>query len=178
MREPVWLGRCGSATTANCDICDLCSERRVESARVRSNRLFTAGQFQLHGFPRYLRVIVADDERDTVLTLAMILRDEGHEVQGVYTGSRVLPLVRDFDPDVVMLDIALPEKSGYELAQEIRKRPRGQRVLLIGISGQYKKGSDKILADITGFDHYLVKPFDPKTLLALLAPLTSPDAGR
>lgn len=130
------------------------------------------------GAPRSLRIIVADDERDTVLTLSMILRDEGHDAQGVHNGSRVLPLLREFDPDVVLLDIALPEKSGYEIAQEIRKRPRGQRVLLIGISGQYKQGSDRILADITGFDHYLVKPFDPAALLALLAPLTLPDAGR
>jgi DNA-binding response OmpR family regulator len=49
-------------------------------------------------------------------------------------------------------------------------------VLLIGISGQYRQGSDKILADLKGFDHYLVKPFDPAALLALLAPLTLPNA--
>jgi len=143
-----------------------------------SKRLSTARYFEPYGYPRSLRVIVADDERDTVLTLAMVLKDEGHEVQGVYTGSRVLPLVREFDPDVVLLDIALPEQNGYELAEQIRARPRGRRVLLIAISGQYKQGSDKILADLKGFDHYLVKPFDPATLLALLAPLTFPDAGR
>lgn len=128
--------------------------------------------------PRSLRIIVADDERDTVLTLTMILRDEGHDVQGVHNGSRVLPLVREFDPDVVLLDIALPDKSGFEIAEEIRKRPGGQRVLMIGISGQYKQASDKILAGLKGFDHYLVKPFDPAALLALLAPLTLPDSGR
>ena len=121
---------------------------------------------------RSLRIIVADDERDTVLTLTMILRDEGHDVQGVHNGSRVLPLVREFDPDVVLLDIALPDKSGFEIAEEIRKRPRGQRVLMIGISGQYKQASDRILAGLKGFDHYLVKPFAPAALLQLLAPLT------
>jgi DNA-binding response OmpR family regulator len=146
---------------------------------VPSNkRLFTTGNRERYNSPRLLRIIVADDERDTVLTLMMILRDEGHEVQGVYTGSRVLPLMREFDPDVVLLDIALPEKSGYELAEQIRKRPRGQRVLLIGISGQYKEGSDKLLADLKGFDHYLVKPFDPAALLKLLAPLVLPDGDR
>lgn len=108
----------------------------------------------------------------------MILRDEGHDVQGVHNGSRVLPLVREFDPDVVLLDIALPDKSGFEIAEEIRKRPGGQRVLMIGISGQYKQASDRILAGLKGFDHYLVKPFDPAALLALLAPLTLPDSGR
>jgi DNA-binding response OmpR family regulator len=124
------------------------------------------------GVPRSLRIIVADDERDTVLTLTMILRDEGHDVQGVHNGSRVLPLVREFDPDVVLLDIALPDKNGFEIAEEIRKRPSGQRVLMIGISGQYKQASDKILAGLKGFDHYLVKPFAPAAVLQLLAPLT------
>lgn len=108
----------------------------------------------------------------------MILRDEGHDVQSVYNGSRVLPLVREFDPDVVLLDIALPDKSGFEVAEEVRKRHRGRRVLIIGICGQYKQGADKILADLKGFDPYLVKPFDPAALLKLLAPLTLPDAGR
>ena len=143
-----------------------------------NKRLFTSGHRERYNSARSLRIIVADDARDTVLTLMMILRDEGHEVQGVYTGSRVLPLMREFDPDVVLLDIALPEKSGYELAEQIRMRPRGQRVLLIGISGQYKEGSDKLLADLKGFDHYLVKPFDPAALLKLLAPLVFPDGDR
>jgi CheY-like chemotaxis protein len=151
---------------------------RVQFDAVVNKPLFTKRHFEPHSYPRSLRIIVADDERDTVLTLMMILKDEGHEVQGIYTGSRVLPLVGEFDPDVVLLDIALPEKSGFELAQEIRKRPRGRRVLLIGISGQYKQASDKLLADITGFDHYLVKPFDTAALLALLAPLTLPNASR
>jgi DNA-binding response OmpR family regulator len=143
---------------------------------VPSNkRLFTTGDFEPYRYARSLRILVADDERDTVLTLMMILKDEGHEAQAAYTGSRVLPLVREFDPDVVLLDIALPEKSGYEIAEQIRKHPRGQRVLLIGISGQYKQGSDKLLADLKGFDHYLLKPFDPAALLALLAPLIWPD---
>ena len=51
-------------------------------------------------------------------------------------------------------------------------------MLLIGISGQYKEGSDKLLADLKGFDHYLVKPFDPAALLKLLAPLVLPDGDR
>jgi DNA-binding response OmpR family regulator len=147
----------------------------MPSAVPSHKRLFTTGNRERYSSPRLLRIIVADDERDTVLTLMMILRDEGHEVQGVYTGSRVMPLVREFDPDVVLLDIALPEKNGYEIAEQIRKHRRGQRVLLIGISGQYKQGPDKILADLKGFDHYLVKPFDPAALLALLTPLIWPD---
>lgn len=127
--------------------------------------------------PRALHVLVADDERDTVLTLLMLLRDEGHEVRGVHTGRQALAALRDFEPDAVLLDIALPELSGWEVAREIRKRTGDKGPLLIGISGEYKQGADKILSEIVGFDHYLLKPYEPRALLALLAPLTSPGAG-
>ena len=118
--------------------------------------------------PRGLRVLVAEDDRDAALTLTTLLRDEGHEVESVSSGRRVMGAVLDFDPDVVILDIHLPELSGWEVARTIRSRHRRQP-LLIGISGEYKQGADKILADILGFDHYLLKPYEPKALLRLLA---------
>lgn len=118
--------------------------------------------------PRALRIIVVDDDRDTVITLSLLLRDEGHEVRGVSTGREALDALGDFDPDVVLLDIALPEMSGWQVARIIRKRR--DPPMLIGISGQYRKGADRILSRIVGFDHYLLKPYDPKALLALLTP--------
>ena len=117
--------------------------------------------------PRSLRVLVADDDRDTVITLAMLLRDEGYEVQGVNTGRNVIGAILDFSPDAVILDINLPDLSGWEVARRIRER-RGPQPLLIGISGEYKKGADKVLAHISGFDHYLVKPCDPQMIFAAL----------
>jgi DNA-binding response OmpR family regulator len=124
--------------------------------------------------PRALRILIADDERDTVLTLMMLLRDEGHEVRGVYTGRQVLDAVRGFDPDVVVLDIAMPELSGWEVARQIRARPGGDKRMLIGVSGEYRNGVDRILSEIVGFDHYLLKPCSPNTILALLEPLRRP----
>jgi DNA-binding response OmpR family regulator len=123
---------------------------------------------------RALRILVADDDRDTVLTLMMLLREEGHEVRGVHAGRQALAALREFEPDAVLLDIALPELSGWEVARELRKRQIGKGPLLIGISGEYRQGADKILAEILGFDHYLVKPYEPSALLALLAPLKLP----
>ena len=119
---------------------------------------------------RALRILVADDDRDSVLTLTMLLREEGHEVRGVYSGRQVMGQVLDFDPDVVLLDIAMPELSGWEVARTIRARRGADRPLLIGISGEYKQGADKVLAQILGFNHYLLKPYAPSDLLALLAP--------
>jgi CheY-like chemotaxis protein len=126
--------------------------------------------------PRSLRILVADDDRDTVLTLMMVLRDEGHEVRGVYTGRQVLDAVRGFDPDALVLDIAMPELSGWEVARQIRARPGGDKRMLIGVSGEYKNRVDTILSEIVGFDHYLLKPCSPNTIVALLEPLRTPQA--
>jgi DNA-binding response OmpR family regulator len=131
-----------------------------------------------HSAPRPLRVVIADDDRDSVLTLMMLLREEGHDVRGVYTGRQVMGQVLDFDPDVVLLDIAMPELSGWEVARTIRERRGAERPVLIGISGEYKQGADKVLAQILGFNHYLVKPYPPAELLALLQPLKDPSAGQ
>ena len=131
--------------------------------------------------PRSLRIVVADDDRDAVLTLMMVLRHEGHEVVGVHNGQQVLSTLKKFDADALLLDIAMPGLSGWEVAAKVRERygPPPQGPLLIGISGKYKQGSDKILSEVVGFDHHLVKPYQPSDLLRLLAPLRySSDAPR
>jgi two-component system CheB/CheR fusion protein len=118
--------------------------------------------------PRTLRVLVVDDERDSVDMLTLLLNDEGHEVRGLTRGKEVLDAVADFKPDAVLLDIAMPDASGYEVAKEIRRRYGEVKPMLIAISGRYKQASDKMLGQIVGFDHYLTKPCDPGMLLSLL----------
>ena len=118
--------------------------------------------------PRSLRIIVADDEPDSVATLKLLLNDEGHDVVALSKGSDVLRRVEDFRPDVLVLDLAMPDMSGYELAKEIRKRYGRITPLLIAITGRYKQASDRMLGQIVGFDHYLLKPYEPNELLALL----------
>lgn len=122
---------------------------------------------------RRLRVLVADDERDQVATLAAILQDEGHEVREVYRGSEVLRMVRDFDPDVALIDIGMPGMTGYDVAREVRDACGMQRPLLIAVTG-WKQSSDRILAKLAGFDHHLPKPFETEALLELIEPLASP----
>jgi len=117
-----------------------------------------------------LRVLVADDERDSVSMLAFILADEGHEVREVYRGAEVLRLAREFNPDVVLLDIGMPGMTGYDVARELRQEFGPGRPLLIAVTG-WKQSSDRILAKLAGFDHHLAKPFDSVELLKLLEPL-------
>lgn len=118
-----------------------------------------------------LRILVADDERDTATTLAVILRDEGHEVQTVLRGDEALDLCRLFRPDVVIADINLPGTSGYAIARELRERHRELAPLLIAISGKWTSATDRLLGQAVGFDHFLLKPCDPHALLPLLEPL-------
>jgi len=124
--------------------------------------------------PSKLRIIVADDDRDQVLTLMTLLRDEGHEVQGLFRGKELVNAVKEFRPDVLVLDIKLPDASGFEIAEQIRRRFGNRAPLLIAMSGVFKKGVDRILAEMVGFDHHLTKPFDFDTLLELITPLTLP----
>ena len=119
-----------------------------------------------------LRVVVADDERDTVLTLMTLLEEEGYQVRGLFGGAEVSRAVRDFQPDAVLLDLSMPGKSGFQIAQEIRNSPGGELPLLIAISGRYKQGSDRILSELAGFDHHVAKPYDLNALLRLLKPLS------
>jgi DNA-binding response OmpR family regulator len=123
---------------------------------------------------RALRVVVADDDRDTVNMLSVILRDEGHVVHGVYSGKDVLPAVRTLNPDAVILDIAVPGLSGYAVAQEIRYSfTEARRPMLIAISGMWVERADRSVAQLVGFDAHLLKPCDPAELLALLGPLSA-----
>jgi DNA-binding response OmpR family regulator len=116
-----------------------------------------------------LRILVADDARDTVFTLMQLLRDDGHDTRGVYKGGDVMPLLESFDPDVVLLDIAMPDASGWDVARDIRRRCGESRPLLIAISGLYKQSADQILGTIAGFNYFVAKPYDPAALLRLIS---------
>ena len=118
--------------------------------------------------PRALRVMVVDDDRDMVLSLTALLRTEGYEARGLYDASDILQQVEAYGPDVVILDIAMPGKTGWEAAKEIRKVLSSRRPVVIGISGEHTRGLDRTQSQLIGFDFYLMKPCDPNVLLTLL----------
>ena len=118
---------------------------------------------------RKLRVLVVDDNRDEVLTLLELVRDEGHEARGVYGGRDVLEAVHDFEPDVVLLDIGLPDRNGYDIARQIVLRYEEHRPRLVAVTG-WKKSSDRMLAQMAGFDHHIAKPYEPSQIIAVLKP--------
>jgi DNA-binding response OmpR family regulator len=119
---------------------------------------------------RVLRILVADDDPDTVFTLAMILRDEGHDVCRVYHGAGVLDQVRTYGPDAVLLDIGMPGLSGFEIARRLRKEFGTACPLLVAVTALHES-SARALGKLAGFHHYLAKPYSPNDLLDLLGNL-------
>jgi len=117
---------------------------------------------------RPLRALIADDERDTVLTTAAVLRDEGYEARAAYNGRDAFIAIAEFDPDFVIADIRMPGLSGWELARAVRRASGFDRPVLVAISGHYKKEADRVLTNISGFNHFLPKPFEMKELLAII----------
>ena len=121
--------------------------------------------------PRPLRIVVADDDRDAMLMLITVLRHEGHEAWGFQRGWDAVHSVRNLRPDAVLLDLAMPDLGGWQAAKEITQRYAPYKPLLVAITGYYMKGSDRLLSEISGFDHHLTKPYEMTDVLRLLAPL-------
>ena len=118
-----------------------------------------------------IRVLVVDDEPDTVLSLVALLQDEGYEARGVHDGASAVQEADVFEPDVVIVDIAMPRMSGWDVARELRKA--GQRLpVMIAISGTYSKMADIVISRAAGFSHFLQKPCDPNFLFSILAAIT------
>lgn len=101
-------------------------------------------------------------------SLLALLETEGYNAKGLYSASTIAADVQDFNPDVVIMDIAMPGRTGWDAAREIRTRS-GERPMLIAMSGEYTKIRDRMVAELSGFDYYLIKPCDPKVLLQLVA---------
>jgi DNA-binding response OmpR family regulator len=114
-------------------------------------------------------VLVVDDNQDMVNSLVSLLETEGYDAKGIYNARTIVADVRDFDPDVIIMDIAMPGTDGWAAAREVRQYRTGNRPMLIAVSGVYTKGAVTILSEASGFDYYLIKPCDPKVLLKLVA---------
>jgi DNA-binding response OmpR family regulator len=116
---------------------------------------------------RSLRILLADDDRDATISLATLLRLEGYAVHHVYDGSAALAEVREFDPDIVLVDIGMPTLSGYDVARHVREHYGKARPVLVALTG-WKQASDRILATLAGFHYHVAKPYDPDRLLAMI----------
>ena len=115
-----------------------------------------------------LRIIVVDDNADSAATMSMLLQLNGHEVVTAPDGSSALEKSREFRPHVVLLDIGLPDMTGYEVARRVRLEDWGIQTLLIATTG-WGQDTDKGRAVDAGFDHHLTKPVNFQELESALA---------
>jgi CheY-like chemotaxis protein len=114
------------------------------------------------------RILIVDDNRAWVDSLAIVLRGQGHTVYTAYGGRRAIEIAEDLKPDVVILDIEMPEVSGYEAARKLRRRLTRHRPTLIALT-VWSDDMDKALAREAGFDHHLSKPMAFDDLIRILA---------
>ncbi len=121
------------------------------------------------------RILVVDDNRDSAETMEMLLQLSGHTVRTAYDGPSALPVVLEFQPDVILLDLGLPGLTGYEVAQRVQQMELGRRPLLVAMTGYGQQG-DRQRTRAAGFDHHLVKPVDLEVLQQILAAVSSREA--
>jgi two-component system alkaline phosphatase synthesis response regulator PhoP len=112
------------------------------------------------------RVLLIDDEAAIRKALRMVLENEGYEVQEGETGAEGLKLVEAQKPDLVLLDLMLPDLSGFDVCREIRKQ--GSRIPIIMVSAKTEE-IDIVVGLEIGADDYITKPFRNRELLARVA---------
>ena len=126
------------------------------------------------------RVLVVDDERDITALVAYHLAKAGYRVTTAATGVAALEAVAAEPPDLVVLDLMLPGRSGYEVLEELRRREDTRDVGVILLTAR-REEADRIRGLASGADDYLTKPFSPEELVlrvaAVLRRLHSPATG-
>jgi PAS domain S-box-containing protein len=118
------------------------------------------------------RVLVADDFPESAQLLARLLRQDGNEVRVALDGSEAVETARQFQPDIVLLDIAMPKLNGYEAAAQIRQQPWGKKAILIALTG-WGQQQDRRRTKDAGFDVHLTKPVNYQAIAKLLKDLSS-----
>jgi CheY-like chemotaxis protein len=118
--------------------------------------------------PRQNRVLIVDDCDDAAWALASLLQSCGHEVHVAHTGQRALELAELLHPEVIFLDLAMPEMDGFETAMRIRRRRWGKAITLCALSAfdtpEFRERSDEV-----GINRYLSKPAELQDLVAVAA---------
>ena len=114
-----------------------------------------------------LRVLVVDDREDVAMGLAVLLKKLGHTVQVAYHAQGALQLGERLRPDVVFLDIGLPDRSGYEVCMEMRQKEWGTKSFIVAVTGR-NDPADLLRAANTGFDRHVGKPMGIGTLSEII----------
>ena len=128
---------------------------------------FGAGATALARRARKFLVLIVEDNIDAADALAVLVQLLGHSADVAYDGRGALEALERIRPDVMLIDIGLPDIDGFEVARRARLLPAGEKMLLAALSG-YGQDGDKQRAREAGFDHHLTKPIEMDALTKLL----------
>jgi DNA-binding response OmpR family regulator len=131
-----------------------------EVAPGRRRETGAAGRARVAG-----RLLVIEDEPDVAELIRYNLAKEGYAVQLVASGAEGLSHAREFRPDMILLDIMVPQLNGWEVCRRLKQDPDTRAVPVIMVTGRAEEG-DKVLGFEMGADDYVTKPFSPRELLA------------
>jgi DNA-binding response OmpR family regulator len=123
------------------------------------------------------RVLVVDDHPDTTEILSIVFTMLGCEAVSTSRGREALRLAREFDPELILLDIGLPDINGFEVVHALRAESRGTDRFIVAVTG-WSRPQDIARAKQTGFDEYLVKPIELANIRHVLRLASSRGADR
>ena len=118
---------------------------------------------------RSWRVLNVNDTESARYLVSRILTSRGFEVTEARNGSEALALARKVQPDIVVLDIKLPDVSGYEVCRQLKSDPVTQSIAVIQTSATFVTSENKVLGLESGADAYLTQPFEPIELVAMVS---------
>ncbi len=110
------------------------------------------------------KILVVDDEREIINTLKISLESDNYKIVEAYTGDGAILKARSEAPDLILLDIMLPDMTGYEICYKLRKDPLTRSIPIIMLTGMGETG--RILGMELGANDYITKPFNLNELKA------------
>jgi len=119
-----------------------------------------------------MRILVVDDHMDSAAALAELLGAWGHDARAITDATNAIDLASQLSPDLVLLDLAMPGRNGYEIARELRRRPETRRTVLVALTG-FADAEARARTREAGFDHHFSKPIQVAALQELLRSLTT-----
>jgi DNA-binding response OmpR family regulator len=119
------------------------------------------------------KVLIVDDEPNIVTALEFLLKQSGYDIRLAANGAEALEQVENYRPDVVLMDVMMPIKSGFEVCQRMRERPEFDQIKIVMLSA---KGSEAEVSKglSLGADLYITKPFSTQELVATINRLFEP----
>lgn len=111
------------------------------------------------------KILIADDEENIVMSLEFLMEQAGYHVRVAHTGQAALSVIQEWKPDLVLLDVMMPQMSGYDICQRVRQHPELQATKIVMLTAKGRE-AEVTKGKALGADAYITKPFSTKALLA------------